>query len=105
MSMRERWHSGCPSQLMAPSCRPLSGAGRMSCPVSTPVSSSDWWILFEEGLEGAVALGVVGDAVLPAAPDDVSPGAGQDADGVGVVAAAGDGLVVQVGGPGAGSAG
>jgi hypothetical protein len=33
--------------------------------------------------------GVVGDAVVPAAPDDVEPGAGQDADGVGVVVAAG----------------
>ncbi len=29
--------------------------------------------------------GVVGDAVLPAAPDDVEPGAGEDADGVRMV--------------------
>ena len=39
------------------------------------------------------------------APDDVGPGAGEDAGGVGVVAAAGDGLVVVAGGPGAGAAG
>jgi hypothetical protein len=34
-----------------------------------------------------------------------APGAGEDADGVGVVVAAGDGLLVEVGGPGAGVAG
>ena len=44
--------------------------------------------------------GVVGSVVVPAAPDDVGPGAREDADGVGVVAAAGDGLAVEVGGPG-----
>ena len=40
----------------------------------------------QESLQRAVLFGVVGDAVLPAVPDDVEPGAGQDADGVGVVA-------------------
>ena len=48
---------------------------------------------------------VVGDAVLPAAPDDVQPGAGEDADGVGVVVAAVAGTLVEVGGPGVGVVG
>jgi hypothetical protein len=46
--------------------------------------------------------GVVGGAVLPAAPDDIDPGAGGDADGVRVVFAAGPGVVVDGRGPGAG---
>src|SRR4051794_11262349 len=33
MSTRERWHSGCPSRLMVPSCRPLTGTGRTRSPV------------------------------------------------------------------------
>src|ERR1022692_3450243 len=78
----------------------------MSCPVSTPLRSGDGWLLLaEQRLEAVVGGGVVGGVVLPAAPDDVCPGAGDDADGVGVVAAAGDGLVVEVGGPGAGGMG
>jgi hypothetical protein len=44
--------------------------------------------------------GVVGDAVLPAFPDDVEPGSGQDPHGVGVVVVAGAGALVEVGGPG-----
>ena len=44
--------------------------------------------------------GVVGDSVLPAVPDDVEPGAGEDADRMGVVVSSGDGTVVEVGGPG-----
>jgi hypothetical protein len=43
--------------------------------------------------------GVVWDVVLPAAPDDVQPGAGEDAYGVGVVVAAVSCLSVEVGGP------
>src|SRR3954447_18901432 len=39
-------------------------------------------------------------AVLPAAPDDADPGPGEDADGVRVPAASGDGATVDVGGPG-----
>jgi hypothetical protein len=35
--------------------------------------------LGEEGLEDVVALGVVVGAVLPGTPDDVEPGAGEDA--------------------------
>src|SRR6516165_3870921 len=49
--------------------------------------------------------GVVGCAVLPVVPDDVQPGAGEDASGVGVVVAACDGIVVQLGCPQAGVAG
>src|SRR5438128_423486 len=47
----------------------------------------------------AVPVGVVGDAVDPAAPDDADPGAGEDADGVGVVVAAGAGVGVDLRGP------
>jgi hypothetical protein len=59
----------------------------------------------EDALQGVVVCGVVGGVVLPAVPDDEQPGAGQDADGVGVVVAAGAGSLVEVGGPGAGVAG
>jgi hypothetical protein len=47
--------------------------------------------------EGAVAVGVVGGVVLPAAPDDLGPGSGEDAFGVGVSFAVGSELAV--GGP------
>src|SRR6202007_161185 len=57
--------------------------------MSSPVSSRRLLLCLQKGLEGSVFGGVVGDAVVPAAPDDVEPGAGQDADGVGVVVAAG----------------
>src|SRR5579872_3604821 len=69
--------------------------------MSSPVSSHRSLILVEQGLECAVAGGVVGGLVLPAVPDDEQPGAGEDADGVGVVVASGAGAVVEVGGPGA----
>jgi hypothetical protein len=59
----------------------------------------------QDVLECAVFGGVVADAVLPAVPDDVQPGAGEDADGVGVVVTSVTGAVVQVGGPGVGQAG
>src|ERR1700722_7702378 len=58
----------------------------------------------EETLEGLVPAWVVGGSVLPAVPDDEEPGAGEDADGVGMVVAASSGSVVEVGGPGAGVA-
>lgn len=48
----------------------------------------------DDALECAVLLGVVGDFVLPAVPDDVEPGAGEDAGGVGVVVTAGSDAVV-----------
>ena len=45
---------------------------------------------------GPAAGRVVGCAVLPAPPDHSCPGAGEPAHGVGVVAAAGDGLAVDL---------
>ena len=67
--------------------------------------SSRFPLLDEDALKGAVVLGVVGGLVLPAVPDDVQPGAGQDACGVGVVVAACSGSGVEVGGPGVGVSG
>ena len=52
-------------------------------------------------LRAAVLGRVVGLAVGPGAPEDARPGAGEDADGVGMVAASGAGAAVDVGGPGA----
>src|SRR5664279_1103170 len=69
----------------------------MSCPVS---SCHRLLILIEDPLQRAVVGRVVDGVVLPAAPDDVDPGAGQDADGVLVVAFPGEGFGVEVGGPG-----
>src|SRR6266545_3200590 len=76
------------------------GGVRVSC----PVSSHHWLILFGEPLEGAVLVGVVGGVGGPALPDDVEPGAGEDAYRVRMVVAAGAGAVVQVGCPGVGVA-
>lgn len=45
--------------------------------MSSPVSSR-LRFLGEDALEGLVAGGVVGDAVLPAVPDDEQPGAGEE---------------------------
>lgn len=45
-----------------------------------------------------MSVGVVGLVVLPAAPDNVSPGAGEDAFGVGVAFPVGAELLVAVGG-------
>ncbi|CCC45954.1 putative uncharacterized protein mb3249c [Mycobacterium canettii CIPT 140010059] len=72
--------------------------------MSSPVSSRRLANLVTESLQGSVLGGIVSDAVLPAVPDDVKPGAGEDAYGVRVVVAAGSGAVVKVGGPGVGSA-
>src|SRR5215472_17223741 len=68
--------------------------------MSSPVSSCRCLVFGEEALEGLVALWVVGDAVVPAVPDHVEPGSGEDPDRVWVVFAAGDGVVVDPGGPG-----
>ena len=57
-------------------------------------------ILVEDALQAAVFGGVVGGAVLPAFPDDGGPGAGEDADGLRVVALSGPSLGVEVGRPG-----
>jgi hypothetical protein len=54
----------------------------------------------DEALQGGVALGVVGVVVVPEAPDDLAPGAAEDACGVGVAGASGAGAVIDVGGPG-----
>ena len=69
----------------------------MTLPVST--SSRD---LVSECGGGSVLGGIVGDAVEPASVDDADPGAGQDAGGVRVVLTAGDGVMVDLRGPGAG---
>jgi hypothetical protein len=52
-----------------------------------------------ESAEGAVAVGIVGGVVLPAAPDDLGPGSGEDAFGVGVTFPVVSELAVAVGGP------
>jgi len=49
----------------------------MRHPVSTPFGSSD----FEGGL---MLGGIIGFAVVPSAPEDADPSAGEDADGVGM---------------------
>ena len=61
-------------------------------------------LLVQEALEGGALGGVVGGAVLPAAPDDVDPGAGEDAHGVRVVLTAVPGQVVDGRGPAQGLA-
>src|SRR5487761_834593 len=73
----------------------------MTLPVSTSSRDLLGSLPGEHG-GGAVFSGVVGDAVEPAAVDDADPGAGEDAHGVGVVLAAGAGVVVDLRGPGAG---
>src|SRR5579875_3172711 len=81
-------------------------AGReAAAAMSSPMSSHLLAIRLEERLEGAMLGRVVGRAVLPAVPDDEEPGAGEDADRVRVVVAAGDGAAVEVGSPGVGADG
>ena len=58
-----------------------------------------------EALQSSVFVGVVGDALLPAVPDDEEPCAGKDADGVRMVVTSVDGPLVKVGGPGVGASG
>ena len=67
--------------------------------MSSPVSSRRVVSALDEALKRSVPVGVVGGVVLPAVPDDVEPCAGEDAYGVGMVVSAGDGAVVEVGGP------
>src|SRR2546421_9919785 len=69
--------------------------------MSSPMSSRR----LEEGLKGAVLSGVIGGAGLPAVPDHEQPGAGEDANRVGVVVSAADGAPVEVGSPGIGADG
>src|SRR4249919_1487857 len=72
--------------------------------MSCPVSSRGRLILVEDALQGAVFGGVVGGVGGPAGPDDVDPGAGQDAHGVGVIVSAGARTAVEVRRPGVGVA-
>src|SRR5215218_8810012 len=58
--------------------------------------------LLGEPLGGPMLDRVVGHLVDPAAPDHPNPGASKDAGGVGMIVAAGDGVGVDLGGPGAG---
>jgi hypothetical protein len=73
--------------------------------MSSAVSSCRQLILAEQPLEGSVLGWVVSGVILPTVPDYVEPGAGEDAGGVGVIFAAGGGVFVELGGPGAGAAG
>ena len=66
------------------------------------LSQGHW---FEVAFAAASACGVVGGLVVPAGPDDAQPGAGEDADGVWVAAAAGAGVAVDAFGPGRAVAG
>ena len=69
----------------------------MRHPVSTLLSR-------REGLCCFVRLWIVGLLVGPGAPEDPDPGAGQNTDGMGVIAAAAASPLVDVGGPGGGMA-
>jgi hypothetical protein len=86
-------------------CWLLNAAHLRKVPGRKPPSMSSCggigWLLGEP-LGGSVRDWVVGHLVDPAAPDYPDPGASEDAGGVGVVVAAGDGVGVEVGGPGAG---
>ena len=72
----------------------------MRHPVSTGRESSDGLEL----LQGSMPFGLVGLLVAPGAPEDAQPGASEDADGVGMVAAASPSALVDGRGPGRGVA-
>jgi hypothetical protein len=71
----------------------------MRHPVSTPDLSGG-----DVG-RGAMRIEVVGLVVLPGFPEGAGPGAGEDSCGVGMVAAAFSGTLVDAGGPGRAVAG
>src|SRR4051812_50050436 len=73
----------------------------MTPSVSTPRSSSCRGGVVEELSGAAVAGGIVGVLIYPAAPDDPHPGAGEDAHGGRVGLPAGAGALVDPCGPGA----
>src|SRR6266508_3498125 len=77
---------------------PLDRRGRR---LTLPMSTSRGF----ETSSGPVEGRVVGCVVLPAPPHHPCPRAGEDSHGVWVVAAAGDGLPVDLGGPRRGAAG
>ena len=54
----------------------------------------------DEALQRGVLSGVVGVVVVPDAPDDLAPGAAEDAGGVRVAGASGTGAVIDVCRPG-----
>src|SRR5215216_2718622 len=68
-------------------------------------SSGGSGCLLSEPSGGPMLDRVVGHLVDPAAPDHPDPGASKDPSGVGMIVAAGDGVGVELGGPGAGLAG
>src|SRR5439155_20726209 len=72
-------------------------AGRVRHPVSS--------LRRCEGGSGAVAAEVVRGAVLPTPPEHAHPGSSEDANSVGMVAAAPERALVDGGGPGRGVAG
>src|SRR4051794_3119637 len=76
----------------------------MTLPVST--SGSERIVLSGLGETYGVAVParVVRGSVVPAAPDDADPGAGEHADSVRVIESAGAGVGVDLRGPGAGVA-
>jgi hypothetical protein len=65
-----------------------------------PVSTT-----YDECPCGGMLLGVVGRAILPCSPQDSQPSASEDADGVGVLAAALAGFAIDERGPQTGVAG
>jgi hypothetical protein len=73
----------------------------MTLPVSTLCGRlTGVWL--GEGCRGSVQGGIIGHAVDPAGPYDAYPGAGKDADGMGMVLAGGAGVGVDLGRPGTG---
>src|SRR5579875_715271 len=102
-SSPQLWMPGCCCAM----CRrqPPMPTRAPRCVMTLPVSTSCGKlarVLLGQGRCCAVQGRVVGRAVDPAGPDDAYPGAGQDADGVGMVLASSAGVIVDLGGPGAG---
>src|SRR4029453_4049684 len=74
-------------------------------PVSTSSSSRGLLMGMRRGLGGTVEAFVVGPSILPSAPQHAEPGTREDADGVGMIAAATASCAVDAGGPGGAVAG
>src|SRR4051794_15723504 len=94
---------GLPLRKAARATRAVSsGTGWIGVGLRQPVSSR-----FErrEAPGCRMRIGVVGCAIGPGLPEDADPGAREDADGVGVVAASGSGSAIDVGRPSGGVAG
>lgn len=70
----------------------------MRCPVSTSADAGGLrGVTVQDALEGPVSTGVIGKAVWPTAPDDVDPGASQDASGAPAVVVAGSSVHANAG--------